>query len=307
MTRRAGFATTAVLAAVFAAVASADAAVARRGSPVMGTVLTVTVVADTPEIAVRLADEAIEECRRWEDALTIWRDDGELARFNAKAGTGRVGTSRRLHAGLVAMRAMAVETGGAFEPGVGRLRSVTHLGGLGIVRVLAIDAEHATLARGAALDPGGIGKGLALDAAVLGLRHGGARAAFLDFGGSSQSAFGVPPGDASGWKVELSTLTDKGDRQVVTLRDESLSTSRAGADDTTPILDPRNSRPVPAPRLVTVRAKDAGRADAWSTALVVLGPDALASATAHRVEAVVETSAGRVPTPGFFDSAPSPE
>ena len=74
----------------------ADAAVARSGQVVMGTVLTVTVVADDRAEAQAMADAAIDEARRWDDALTIWRSEGELARFNAGAGQAPITVSPRL-------------------------------------------------------------------------------------------------------------------------------------------------------------------------------------------------------------------
>lgn len=288
--------------AVLLTIDPAGAAVARSGKVVMGTVLTVTVVADTSGDAQAMADAAIAEAVRWDDALTIWRAEGELARLNARAGQGPVAVSATLDRGLVAMLRLAGETDGAFEPGVGTL-SVPRLPPsfplAGIRRVLRLDANGATLDAGNALDPGAIGKGLALDAIATMLRSRGADAAFLDFGGSSQTALGAPPGDPEGWTVLVAGLGQRATHGILKLRDSSVSTSRAGAQDTTPILDPRNGVPVPAPRLVTVRSADAARADAWSTALVVLGRGGLALATTVGVEALVEDSGGLALSPGF--------
>ena len=90
---------------------------------------------------------------------------------------------------------------------------------------------------------------------------------------------------------------------VLRLRDASLSTSRAGATDTTPVLDPRNGKAVAPPRLATVVAPSAAAADAWSTALVVLGRDGLARVGANGVEALVEDEQGVVRTKGFVTHA----
>ena len=72
--------------AVVLCVAPASAAVFRTGQPVMGTVLQVTVVAADEPSARRLAAAAFVEARRWDDLLTTWRPEGELAQLNARAG-----------------------------------------------------------------------------------------------------------------------------------------------------------------------------------------------------------------------------
>lgn len=291
-----------VTAAPPAAAQPAGAALARGGQVVMGTVLTVTVVANDRAEAQAMANAAIDEARRWDDALTIWRADGELATLNAKAGQGTVAVSARLARGLEVMLDLAAHTGGAFEPAVATLSipgASPRLPVAGIRQVLRLDATGATLDKGAALDPGGIGKGLALDAIVSLLKSRGATAAFLDFGGSSQTALGTPPHDARGWPVLVAGWAGGTSRGTVWLRDVSLSTSRAGALDTTAVRDPRTGAAVRAPRLATVLAADGASADAWSTALVVRGREGLAAAEARGVDALVEDEEGVARTAGF--------
>jgi thiamine biosynthesis lipoprotein len=295
-------------------------AVARSGQLVMGTVLTVTVMAADEDQARRLADEAIAEARRWDDVLTIWRPEGELARFNARAGEGAVTVSASLAEGLSAMLRLAKETGGAFDPSVGtaardaalptepRLvdsgKQTPPAASAGLAEVLRVNGVSASLEAGASLDPGAIGKGIALDAAAKLLRRGGAAAAFLDFGGSSQLAIGAPPRDPSGWKVAVSGLAAGTSHGVLHLKDASLSTSRAGALDTAPIVDPRSGAVVVPPRLATVLAPDATSADAWSTALVVLGADGAGDASAKGLEVLLEDGSGRWSSAGFRLGAP---
>jgi thiamine biosynthesis lipoprotein len=290
---------------VFAGTAVADAAVARSGQPVMGTILTVTVVADDRTEAQRLADEAIAEARRWDDALTIWRPDGELARLNARAGGGPVPVSPRLAKALVAMLDLSRRTGGRFDPAVGAVRSgearAAPLPPIG--RILHLDGDKASLEAGAALDPGAIGKGLALDAIAAQLKQAGVRSALLDFGGSSQTAIGVPPGDERGWPVLVAGVATGSSHGVVRLRDASISTSRAGAADTTPVLDPATGSAVPAPRLASALAADATAADAWSTALIVFGREGLAAAETEGIETLYEDADGILRSKGFVTEA----
>lgn len=288
----------------------AHGATARAGQPVMGTVLTVTVVAEDQATAQALADAAIGEARRWDDILTTWRPDGELARLNASAGRGPVEVSGDLAGALYAMQALSAATGGAFDPAVGPL--VERWRGPAmpvpppaaddatrIATALILDGRRATLRAGAALDAGGIGKGMALDAAAALLRARGARAAFLDFGGSSQLAFGAPDGDADGWRVGLGGVAAGSLRGAIDLRDAALSTSRASGGPTPagPILDPRSGAPIPAPRLATVRAANATAAEAWSKALVVDGRAALPAAAAAGVTALLDEPLGIRQTP----------
>jgi thiamine biosynthesis lipoprotein len=286
------------------------AAVVQDGQPVMGTVLQVTVIAPDQALARRLADSAFAVARRWDDVLTVWRPDGELARLNGQAGRGPIHVSASLWAALRAMRTHFDATGGAFDPAVGPLvRAWITPGALAVrprahtplPQALALAPGTADLTAGAALDPGGIGKGLALDAMADVLRRGGATAAFLDFGGSSQLALGAPPGAPDGWVVAVAGLGRGMVHGTVHLRDAALSTSRAsGAGDSAgPIVDPRSRAPVEAPRLATVLARDAASADAWSTALVVLGRAGLPRAEAAGLAALVEDAQGRVLGGGF--------
>ena len=290
-----------------------SAAVAHSGQPVMGTVLEATVIAADQATAQRLADDAIAIARHWDDVLTTWRPEGELARLNARAGSGPVPVSSDLAASFQRMQEMYAATGGAFDPAVGplvRLWSAPAppapeaLGAVGPHRLP--EAAHATsstidLARGAALDSGAIGKSIALDAIAAHLRAGGVQAAFLNFGGSSQLAIGAPPDTPNGWNIVVAGLQRGEILGRLSLRDASLSTSRAlGAGaEAGPIVDPRAGTPVQPPRIATVLAPDATTANAWSTALVVLGRNGIDHLAQHQLQAVVADSSGTTQTPHF--------
>lgn len=285
------------------------AATSRAGQPVMGTVLTVTVVAADEPTARALADAAIAEARRWDDVLTTWRPEGELARLNAAAGGPPMTVSPSLAEALHAMQALARATGGTFDPAVGPL--VARWRGTDpprpapaasdatrIATALILDGDRAQLRRGAALDAGGIGKGIALDAIAAQLRARGARAAFLDFGGSSQLAIGAPEDDARGWQVAIGGADAGSVRGTIALRDAALSTSRASGGPTPagPIIDPRSGAPIAAPRLATARAADATTAEAWSKALIVDGRAALPAAAAAGLTALIDDPDGLAQT-----------
>ena len=291
----------------------ASAAVFRTGQLVMGTVLQVTIIAADDARARALAEAAIAEARRWDSILTTWRPDGELARLNASAGMGPAIVSADLAAALRAMQWYSGTTSGAFDPAVGALvdlwrgpalpseAELTKAAPARIATALTLDGSRASLSAGAKLDAGGIGKGMALDAIGALLRAQGVRAAYLDFGGSSQLAIGAPPGSPEGWQVAVSSLAPHQVHGMLVLRDAALSTSRAlGAPSPAgAIIDPRTRRPVAAPQLATVRAADATTAEAWSKAVVILGADGVARAAAQGMDVLHEDPAGSKRTDGF--------
>jgi thiamine biosynthesis lipoprotein len=292
---------------------SASAAEYRTGQPLMGTILQITVVAGDAVKASTAAGAALKEVERWDDVLTIWREEGELAALNRAAGTGPIGVSGQLHRSLEQMLTLSSQTQGAFDPAIGPLialwsgleaptrAAIDGAGPCRIGSVLTLTPSAATLLAGAALDPGAIGKGIAIDAAVNVLRASGVSAALLDFGGSSQTALGAPPDSPAGWPIAIAGIEEGQVRGVVTLRDESLSTSRTRppqAEDGR-IIDPRTRLAVSESRLATVRTKTAAAADAWSTALVVLGREGIETARRRGIEVFFEDSTGVVETGEF--------
>jgi thiamine biosynthesis lipoprotein len=281
----------------------------RTGQPVMGTVLQVTVVDDDLQRARELAAAATDEARRWDDILTVWRAEGELARLNAHAGKGPSRISADLLQALQYMRSMVEVTRGAFDPAVGpfvdlwRDRPGTQpptTVPARMSRVLTLQGRAAALTHGAALDSGAIGKGIALDAAAARLRQAGVKSAFLDFGGSTQLALGAPADEPRGWMVVLAGWDAGAVHGIVHLRDAALSTSRASGPGTEagPIVDPRSGRPMTAKRLATVAALSAAAADAWSTALVVRGAAGVEDARKAGAEVLLEDEGDVWRTPG---------
>ena len=292
----------ALTALVALSASSANAAVVRLGQPVMGTVLEVTVIAPDEADARLWAEESIAEARRWDDLLTTWRPEGELARLNARAGDGPVPISAALASALRRMLDLSRVTGGTFDPAVGPLvrlwssaerptpDALAEIGPHRIAEALVLRGASADLARGAALDAGGIGKGMALDAIAAKLRTHAVDAAFLDFGGSSLLAIGAPPGSPDGWRVAVSGAVPTVIHGEILLRDAAVSTSHAAGAGAAegPIVDPRSGVAVPGPRLATVIGADATSAEAWSKAVIVLGADALAPAAAAGLQVLYD-------------------
>lgn len=154
---------------------------------------------------------------------------------------------------------------------------------------------------GTALDLSGIAKGHGVDAVVDWLQARGVPAALVEVGGELRG-YGRKP-DGSAWKVLAEAWPDAdrdgdgdgggagapGDAQrdaaaacVIELDDAAVATSgdhwhrfEHGGRLYSHTIDPRSGAPVAhAPAAVTVVAGTALAADAWATALTVLGPDA---------------------------------
>lgn len=284
------------------------AATAHIGQVVMGTVLQVTVVADDAARAREMTTRAVEIARHWDDVLTTWRPEGELARLNAAAGEGPQRISADLTFALATMSRLSGLTEGAFDPGVGPIvarysrpagRLPESRAGTRIREVLTLGNGIAALSAGAALDAGGIGKGIALDSIATELRAAGATAAYLDFGGSSQVAFGtMENGDP--WTLALAGLEPGVSHGLMRL-EGALSTSRSRpvGDETGPIVDPHTGHAVTDPRFATCYATTATQAEACSKAFIVMGWTAYESNRGTGWEALYEDGDELHFSPGF--------
>jgi thiamine biosynthesis lipoprotein len=213
------------------------------------------------EINAANPEPAFAEARRIEAMISTWRDDSELSRLNH----GQISTpSPELDALLREAMAISCETGGAFDPLVGRF-TLPRRGATG------------------SYDEGGFGKGYALDR-MLGAIDGDA---VINFGGQIAVRGTHEVAIAHPLHRDQPILT-------LTLRNASLSTS-SDSEQPGHIIDPATGKSVPAHGSVSVIDPSAFRADALSTALFVMGPErGLAWARAHNVVAIFITDSGDV-------------
>jgi thiamine biosynthesis lipoprotein len=131
---------------------------------------------------------------------------------------------------------------------------------------------------GVELDPGGIGKGYAVDRMVDVLRKNGIKVGLVSASGSSIYALGAPPRE-EGWHIDIKnprdlskTLTD------VVLKDESMSTSgsyekffKADGRVYSHIMDPRTGYPAPGMLSVSVITPLTLDSEAWTKPLFING------------------------------------
>lgn len=141
-----------------------------------------------------------------------------------------------------------------------------------------VDDDTVILDDGCAIDLGGIGKGYAGDAVAALLREKGITGATASLGGNVV-VMGVKP-DGSLWNVAIQDPASNAYACLLTLTDCAVVTSGGyqryfTADDGTVyhhILDPRTGQPAQTDLTsVSIICADSTRADAYSTALYIMG------------------------------------
>lgn len=242
-------------------------------------------------------EEAFEEIRRLDAMLSNYKPRSQWSVVNRQAADGPVRVSPELFALLEACAAYSRASDGAFDitigplvriwgfyRGGGRLPHRAEIrGALAKVgwRGLLLDRDHQTVrfARpGMEIDPGGIGKGYAVDRAVDVLRRGEVAAAMVSAGGSSIYGLGAPPGE-DGWRVRIRHPREEAKTVAeVLLRDQSMSTSgsyeksfAAGGKTYSHIFDPRTGYPAQGMLSVSVVAPDTIDSEAWTKPLFING------------------------------------
>lgn len=234
--------------------------------------------------------------------MSTWETGSDISRYNrAEAGSWQP-LPRPFFDVLRCALDIAEASGGAYDPTVGPLVDLWGFGaGSSGHRVPGADEIDAALARtgwrrlalqddppallqpgGLALDLSAIAKGHGVDAVVARLRGQGIGGALVDVGGEL-AGYGRKP-DGTPWRVLVETAPEIDDSEpcVVSLDGFAVATSGVrwhrfehGGRSYAHTLDPRSGAPVErAPAAVTVIAEDAMHADAWATALTVMGVDA---------------------------------
>ncbi|MEN3749531.1 FAD:protein FMN transferase [Sphingomonas sp. HF-S3] len=258
--------------------------------------------------SVRLVDPAPEAMTTIETALdrvvgqmSHWSAGSDLCRFNQAAADVWHPLPSELSDVLAAALRVARASDGAFDPAMGRLVDLWGFGPPGprgtapsLAEIRAVQGgriEHdsarcrARRTDPAALDFSGIAKGHAVDAVAGSLRDTGHRDFLIEIGGELLGE-GVKP-DGQPWWVDLAPLPGIAPVRIAL---HGLSVATSGADQRNFVvggrryshtLDPRTGGPIANGVVqLSVIHPNCMLADAWATALTVLGPDA--SAVAER-------------------------
>jgi len=274
--------------------------IARLGGTTMGTTWSVSLVAPRQRdlhplhagIQARL-DEVVAQ-------MSTWDAGSDLARYNRAAVGQWCPLPAETRHVLAAAQAIAATSDGAFDPTLGPLVALWGFGAqAGPRRVPDAATLQATRARcgwqqmqwraDALLQPGGleldlsaIAKGFGVDHVAAWLRAQGIAAALIEVGGEL-AGYGRKP-DGQPWRVLVESAPEEdahGDTppRVLALDGKAVATSgdrwhqyHADGQPYSHSLDPRTGVPVrQVAAAVTVVADDAMHADAWATALTVLG------------------------------------
>jgi FAD:protein FMN transferase len=266
----------------------------QRSQPLLGTFVTITAYGEDRPTVQQAISEAFDSIRQIDALLSLHREDSELVRLNATAGRGPSPASPELYAAISSALAISRKTVGAFDPTIGpiaqlwgfirkeyRLPTQAELSPLlplvNFRNVLLHPNNRIELQQaGMLLDFGGIGKGMAVDAAIATLQQRGLSAAMVKAGGDLR-VFGTPPGQ-NAWQVQLEDPAKKGRRNTIALRSGALSTSgnyenyfEVDGRRYSHIIDPRSGLPIQGIASCTVLAPTCTESDALATAFFVLG------------------------------------
>lgn len=273
---------------------------------VMGTFSRAVAIAPSEKLARACVAAAFDEQRRVEELMSYHNPDSELNAVNREACQRAVKVDEATFEVLEKARQFSELSGGAFDVTIGALGELwrraaatdTVPTGAEIAEArskvgydkLLLDPNTRTVrfaAEGMRIDLGGIAKGYAVDKSVEAMKKRGAAGGMVDLGGNIR-CFGRPPEGQECWRVGLQDPNVAPDELggsklllVLTITDESVATSgdyrrfvKVQGSKESHIIDTGTGKG--ARKLVsdTVIAPDAITADALSTAVNVLGPDA---------------------------------
>jgi thiamine biosynthesis lipoprotein len=244
------------------------------------------------------ADAAFDEVERLDELLSNYRATSPWSEVNREAGVRAVKVPDELFQLLSECMQYSRQSGGAFDITVGPLMKVWGFyKGEGLLPRSAEVAEalrrvgysHVRLDAGSKtvqfdradmeLDPGGIGKGYAVDRMVDVLKRMGVEAALVSGSGSSIYGMGAPPDEPAGWRIPIRAPGDPHKSAAeVFLKNMSLSTSgsyekffRAGGRVYSHIMDPRTGFPAQGTSSVSVVAPRTIDSEAWAKPYFIQG------------------------------------
>ncbi len=293
----------------------------------MGTLVRIQLYAPDAGRAKAGFDAAFERIAQVDAALSDYRADSEVNRVCASAVGKPVHVGPDLFGVLAASLRVGEETGGAFDVTLGPVTQVWRQArrdhrlpepaavrealahtGYGKLHLDAAERAVTLDQAGMRLDFGGIGKGYAAEAALTALADLGIRRALV--AASGDLAIGDSPPGRRGWTVGIDGPGEnaEGFTRRLELCNAAVSTSgareqnlEAGGVKYSHIVDPRTGMGLMQAGTVAVVARHGIDADAWSTALSVLGAArGMPLIEGHAgMEALFTSSTGVVESPGW--------
>lgn len=273
----------------------------KQARRIMGTYCEVQIYDSNSSRANKAIAAALDEMQRVDLLLSNYNAESELSKVNREASRRPVRAVPELYEFFRRCRNFYNETAGAFDPTVGPLvrawgfftshparpsdADITEARAKSGFDKVVLNDENSTVfykVIGLELDPGGIGKGYAVDKAVEVLKKKGVRSALVSAGGSTLYAIGRPPGRDS-WRIAIKNPTNaEMPFALVLLRDDSVSTSGVSEKSVqidghrySHIFDPRTGAPVEEVCQVSVVAATATESDALTKAAFILPRDSI--------------------------------
>jgi thiamine biosynthesis lipoprotein len=268
----------------------------------MGTNITVWLWTADERAAAQAAEAVFNEMKRLDKEMTTWDPKSEVSQINTAAGDKPVKVSAETYAVIERAVDISRRSKGLFDITVGAFKGLWKFDEdmdrtlpdpgdvkkrLALVnwKDIVLDArQHSVMLRrkGMAITLGGIAKGYAVDKCVEILRKRGFTDFMMQAGGDMYIA-GKKGADP--WTVAIRDPRGPGNSYFATAPVENHSFSTSGDYERGfvkdgvryhHILDTRTGQPAHASRSVTIRARDAFTADAWSKVMFIMGPkDAL--------------------------------
>jgi len=248
---------------------------------------------DTSRLRVAL-QAAVDEV---DAQMSTWRPDSDLMRLNEAPVNERIALPVRLREVLALGLEIGRASGGAFDIGMGdavaawgfgpteargeRIRTALAAPRRPAHEVLALEDGGVIKRAPITLDLNGIAKGYGVDRLAEVLAGLGIRDALVGIDGEMR-AMGLR-GDGEGWRiaVEAPDPAARAPHSILTLQDAAVATSgdyrhwvEVQGRRLSHTMDPGRGAPLAAPPAsVTVVAPRCAEADAWATALMVLGAE----------------------------------
>jgi len=268
----------------------------------MGTNVTVWLWTADERAAAQAAEAVFDEMKRLDLEMSNWKPASDVSQINAAAGVKPVQVSDETYAVIARAVDVSRRSGGLFDITIEAFRGVwkfdedmdgslpdpaevkTRLALVNWKDIALDPRKHSVFLRrkGMAITLGGIAKGYAVDKCAAILRARGFTDFMMQAGGDMYVA--GKKGDEP-WVVGIRDPRGPTNAMfaVAPIEDHSFSTSgdyeRGFVKDGVRyhhIIDTRTGQPAHASRSVTVRARDAFTADAWSKVMFIMGPrDAL--------------------------------
>lgn len=278
-------------------------AMAEFSGEAWGTTWSVKLDHDLDEAARGEVEQLIADELEAVDALmSTWREDSELSELNRAPAGEAMAISAETLGVLQLSRTVSEATEGAFDVTIGPLVSVWGFGAdagapeppapevlaeaeakVGFEQ-LQLDTGSGTATRGVEglrIDLSAVAKGYGVDRIAAAIAAAGYPRSLVEVGGELRA--GATKADGTPWRIAVET-PDARTRAVfgvLEVQDEAIATSgdyrnfyEVDGVRYAHLIDPRTGRPVThSGASVTVIASETAFADAWATALGVLGPE----------------------------------